>query len=84
MGASTTAENDSQQPGRVKALSARVKSFYADVRAEMKKVTAPSFKEVRSTTAVVLVTVAIFGVFFYVVDLFLTKLINLIIVHFSR
>jgi preprotein translocase SecE subunit len=35
---------------------------------EMKKVTTPSFKEVRATTMVVIIAVAIFGVYFFVVD----------------
>ena len=42
--------------------------FLRDVRAEMRKVVAPSRKEVRVTTAVVIVTVIIFGAFFWVVD----------------
>ncbi|MGN6592166.1 MAG: preprotein translocase subunit SecE [Terriglobales bacterium] len=50
----------------------------------MKKVTAPSWKEVQGTTVVVLITVAIFGLFFYVVDYFLTGAVNWIIVHFSH
>jgi preprotein translocase subunit SecE len=42
--------------------------FLSDVRAEMRKVVAPSYKEVRVTTWVVLVSVFIFGLFFAVVD----------------
>ena len=42
--------------------------FLSDVRAEMRKVVAPSGKEVKTTTAVVIVTVIIFGVFFLIVD----------------
>jgi preprotein translocase subunit SecE len=53
---------------RVKAWPERVKSFYNDVRTEMRKVTAPSWKEVRATTAVVVITVAIFGVYFFIID----------------
>jgi preprotein translocase subunit SecE len=53
---------------RLKAWPERVKSFYNDVRSEMRKVTAPSFKEVRATTAVVVVTVFIFGVYFFIID----------------
>jgi preprotein translocase subunit SecE len=34
----------------------------------MKKVTAPGFKEVRATTAVVIITVFLFGVYFWIVD----------------
>jgi preprotein translocase SecE subunit len=54
--------------GKIKSWPERVKGFGTDVRAEMKKVTSPSFKEVRATTAVVLVTVLLFGIFFFVVD----------------
>lgn len=54
--------------------------FLSDVRAEMRKVVAPSRKEVQATTTVVLVAVFIFGVFFFVVDwifgLGLTHLLN--------
>jgi preprotein translocase subunit SecE len=42
--------------------------FLSDVRAEMRKVVAPGWNQVRSTTGVVIVTVMIFGVFFFVVD----------------
>jgi preprotein translocase subunit SecE len=54
--------------------------FLSDVRAEMRKVVAPSRKEVQATTTVVIVAVFIFGVFFFVVDwifsLGLTHLLN--------
>ena len=53
---------------RFKSWPERVKNFYNDVRTEMKKVTSPSFKEVRATTAVVIVTVFLFGVYFWAVD----------------
>jgi preprotein translocase SecE subunit len=42
--------------------------FITDVRAEMRKVVAPSRKEVQVTTSVVIVAVFIFGLFFFVVD----------------
>lgn len=83
MAVSAAAEHDSGQ-GKVGALSTRLKGFYTDVRSEMKKVTVPSWKEVQSTTIVVLITVAIFGAFFWVVDMFLTKVVNMIILHFSH
>ena len=59
--------------------------FLSDVRAEMRKVVAPSRKEVEVTTTVVVITVFLFGVFFFAVDLvfknimsaLLNKLINL-------
>jgi len=42
--------------------------FLSDVRAEMKKVVTPTRKEVQATTSVVIVTVFIFGFFFFVTD----------------
>jgi preprotein translocase subunit SecE len=53
---------------KVKAWPDRIRSFYNDVRTEMRKVTAPSFKEVQATTTVVIITVFIFGVYFAVID----------------
>jgi preprotein translocase subunit SecE len=43
-------------------------SFLSDVRAEMKKVVTPTRKEVQATTSVVIVTVFVFGFFFWVTD----------------
>jgi preprotein translocase subunit SecE len=43
-------------------------SFLSDVRAEMKKVVTPTRKEVQATTSVVIITVFIFGFFFWVTD----------------
>ena len=52
----------------VKAWPQRAKSFYNDVRTEMKKVTTPSRKEVQGTTTVVIITVFLFGLYFAIVD----------------
>ncbi len=53
---------------KVKAWPQRAKSFYSDVRTEMRKVTTPSRKEVQGTTTVVIITVFLFGVYFAVLD----------------
>ncbi len=53
---------------QIKSWPDRIKAFYNDVRAEMRKVTAPSLKEVRATTTVVVITVAIFALYFFVID----------------
>jgi len=55
----------------VKAWPDRIKTFYNDVRTEMRKVTAPSFKEVQATTTVVVITVFLFAVYFAVIDYFI-------------
>jgi len=54
--------------GRLKHFPMRIKSFLSDVRNEMRKVTFPSRKEVQATTLVVIITVIIFGVYFFVID----------------
>ena len=46
----------------------KIKTFYNDVRMEMKKVTTPSLKEVQATTIVVVITVFIFGLYFFIID----------------
>jgi len=53
---------------RVASWPEKIKTFYNDVRMEMKKVTTPSLKEVQATTVVVIITVFIFGVYFWLVD----------------
>ena len=60
----------------VKSWPQRVKTFYNDVRTEMKKVTTPSFKEVQATTTIVIITVFLFGAFFFVVDTALGRIID--------
>ena len=70
--------------GKLKSWPLRVKAFYNDVRTEMKKVTSPSFKEVRATTVVVIVTVAIFGVYFWVIDTLISKGVNQVFKYFRH
>ena len=60
--------DDNKLTTQVKSWPTRVKTFYNDVRTEMKKVTTPSRKEVQATTVVVIVTVFIFGAYFWLVD----------------
>ena len=62
----------------------RIKSFYTDVRMEMKKVTTPSLKEVRSTTLVVVIAVFFFGLYFWVVDNAIGRLLDGAFKYFHR
>ena len=68
---------------RLKIWPEKIKSFYNDVRTEMRKVTAPSWKEVRGTTAVVVVTVFIFGVYFFVIDNVIQKGVSFLYSYFG-
>ena len=69
-----------QLVARITQSYENARGFLTDVRAEMRKVVTPSRKEVQATTTVVLVTVFLFGFYFWVIDgIFLTgvtKLMN--------
>ncbi len=66
-----TTGNENAIIAHVKSWPEKVRDFYHDVRTETKKVTTPSWKEVRATTAVVIVTVFLFAGYFFLVDLVL-------------
>jgi preprotein translocase subunit SecE len=69
---------------RVASWPEKVKTFYSDVRMEMKKVTTPSLKEVQATTVVVVITVFIFGLYFWLVDFLIGRGIDYMFRFFSR
>lgn len=69
---------------RIKSWPQRTKSFYNDVRTEMKKVTTPALKEVRATTTVVIVAVTLFGIFFWIVDTIIGKGLDQVLRSFSH
>jgi preprotein translocase subunit SecE len=69
-----------QEPGALQNFSGgamgvwnNLTRFLSDVRAEMRKVVAPTRKEVQATTSVVIITVFLFGFFFFVVDFIFNK-----------
>jgi len=69
--------------GRVKSIPDRMRAFYADVRNEMRKVTFPGRNEVQGTTVVVIITVFLFGIFFWVVDGVIGHTLDSIFKYFS-
>ena len=69
---------------RIRSWPERIKTFYGDVRTEMKKVTSPSRKEVQATTTVVIITVFLFAFYFWVVDLAITNTLERALHYFSR
>ena len=73
---SIAASPDDRGGNKVRGWWEQTTSFLQDVRTEMRKVTTPSMKEVRATTGVVIVTVALFAIFFYGVDRVLGFLID--------
>jgi preprotein translocase subunit SecE len=72
------------QGNRVTQFPARIKGFLTDVRNEMRKVTFPSRKEVQATTTVVIITVILFGIYFFVIDQVIAKGINWVLHHHVR
>jgi preprotein translocase subunit SecE len=60
--------SDNGVPNRALSVFTRGRDFLKDVRAEMRKVVTPSWKEVQSTTVVVIVAVFAFAGFFWIVD----------------
>lgn len=66
--AAASYQDDDSFGARLRAWPERTKTFFRDVRTETKKVTSPSMKEVRATTLVVIITVFVFAVYFFLVD----------------
>jgi preprotein translocase subunit SecE len=58
---------------QMKAWPERIRTFYSDIRSEMRKVTSPTWKEVQATTTVVVITVFLFALYFAVIDFFIQK-----------
>jgi len=84
MANTAAAANDDSFGGKVKSIPERIKAFYNDVRTEMRKVTAPSLKEVQATTVVVIVTVFLFGLYFFVVDSVISKGVDVLFHRFAK
>ena len=60
----------------------RFPAFLRDVRLEVKKTSFPSRAEVTNTTVIVVVVVAIFGVYLWIVDQLVFSALNKLFTHF--
>lgn len=69
---------------RVAGWPAGVKEYVQGLQMEMRRVTWPSWKQVRATTGVVIACVFAFAAYFYVVDLVLGRAINRVFTLFTR
>ena len=56
-----------------------LKTFFAEVKSELKKVTWPSKQEVYSTTVVVILTTVFFGFYLYGLDLAMSQVFTRIL-----
>jgi preprotein translocase subunit SecE len=61
-----------------------VKNYFEELQAEMRRVTWPSWKQVRATTVVVIIAVFAFAAYFAVIDEIFASLINKLINAFTR
>lgn len=77
--ASKADDNQPMKMGGLVGVWANFTRFLSDVRAEMRKVVAPTRKEVQATTSVVIITVFVFGFFFWVVDLVFSRSLQAIL-----
>jgi preprotein translocase subunit SecE len=58
---------------------AELRTFFSEVKSELKKVTWPSRDEVQSTTVVVIITTIFFGFYLYGMDLAFSWLLSFIL-----
>jgi preprotein translocase subunit SecE len=69
---------------RAASWPARVKEYVEELRQEMKRVTWPSWKQVRATTAVVIASVFAFSLYFFVVDSIVGRGVEKLFAVFTR
>jgi preprotein translocase subunit SecE len=69
---------------RASAWPLQVKNYFEELQMEMRRVTWPSWKQVRATTLVVIVAVFAFAAYFALVDEIVATGINKLFTAFSR
>ena len=69
---------------RVTTWPTRTKSYIEDLQAEMRRVTWPSWKQVRATTGVVIFAVFAFAAYFAVVDTIVGRVIQKLFDTFAK
>jgi len=57
----------------------KIKDFMTGVQFEMKKVSWPTWDELRGSTMVVLGLSLILGIFLFVIDFFLSRIVNVVL-----
>ncbi len=68
--------------GRLAGPFVRFRQFLHEVRVEMKNVNWPTMTTVRSTTVVVVITVFVFGLFLFVVDFGVSRVVDYVLTRF--
>ena len=71
-------------PQRAAGWPARMKDYFGELQMEMRRVTWPSWKQVRATTAVVIVATFAFSAYFFVIDNIINRLVNKLFDTFAK
>jgi preprotein translocase subunit SecE len=69
---------------RASTWPVQVKDYFEELQTEMRRVTWPSWKQVRATTIVVIVAVFAFAAYFAVIDQIFLSLINKLFNAFTK
>jgi len=69
---------------RASSWPVAVKDYFEELQTEMKRVTWPSWKQVRATTIVVIIAVFAFAAYFAVIDQVFLSLINKLFNAFTK
>ncbi len=62
----------------------QTKSYIDEVKAEMRRVSWPNWKQVRATTGVVIAATFLFAAYFFVVDAIVNNIVTRIINYFTK
>ena len=71
-------------PQKAASWPTRVKDYFEDLQMEMRKVTWPSWKQVRATTLVVIASTFAFSFYFFVIDNIISRVINKLFDTFTK
>ena len=69
---------------KIAALPRQIRDYIEELKAEMRKVTWPSWSQVRGTTGVVIAAVFAFAFYFFVVDALMGRAVKRIFDTFTR
>ena len=70
---SVAIEQSPAPQGGIAAWPEAIKTYFEELRAEMRRVTWPNEKQVKATTVVVIVSVFAFAIYFFVVDFIISR-----------
>ena len=69
---------------RVRQWPSSTKNYFEELQAEMRRVTWPTWKQVRATTGVVIAAVFAFAAYFFVVDFIVARGITKVFDTFTK